>query len=93
MIDLNALDEECPKCKGKGGIENTTWYHDSARHNFKFQILETKDRLNIIKDEATDLPDTSRFFFCRNCNGRGKVLTAKGRRLMEFVRFWMNPNY
>ena len=91
MIDLNALEEQCPKCDGKGGVENTTWYHDLARHNSKFQVIETKDRLNIIEDE--DQPDKSRFFFCRDCHGRGKVLTAKGRRLIEFVRFWMNPNY
>jgi len=93
MIDLNALEEQCPKCKGKGEIENTTWYHNLAMHNSRFQILETKDKSNIIKDETPDQPDEPMLFFCRNGNGRGKILTAKGKRLMEFVRSWMNPNY
>jgi len=93
MIDLNTLEEQCPKCNGKGGVENTIWYQDLARHNYKLQIIETKDRLNIIEEEDTDRTGKSRFFFCRDCHGRGKVLTAKGRRLMEFVRCWMNPNY
>lgn len=81
MIDLNALQEQCPECKGKGGIENTTWYHNWAMRNSKSQILETKEL------------DESVFFFCRNCHGTGKLLTDEGKRLMEFVRFWMNPNY
>jgi len=92
MIDLNALEEQCPKCKGKGGIENTTWYHNWAMRNSKFPILGTKDESNIIK-EAPDQPAKSMLFFCRNCHVRGKILTAEGKRLMEFVRFWMNPNY
>jgi len=93
MIDLNALEEQCPKCKGKGGIENTTWYHNWAIRNSKSQILETKDKLSITKNEAPDQLDESVFFFCRNCHGSGKILTAEGKRIMEFVRFWLNPNY
>jgi len=93
MNDLNALEEQCPKCNGKGGIENTGWYHNLAIHNFRFKVLETKDKSNILKNEAPDQLDESMLFFCRNCNGRGKILTAKGKRLMEFVRFWVNPNY
>lgn len=54
MIDLNALEEQCPECKGKGGIENTTWYHSWAMRNSKSQILETKDELNLIENEAPD---------------------------------------
>ena len=41
MIDLNALEEQCPKCKGKGGIENTTWYHNWAIR--KFQVSDFRD--------------------------------------------------
>jgi RecJ-like exonuclease len=93
MIDLNALEEQCPECKGKGGIENTTWYHSWAMRNSKSQILETKDELNLIENEAPDQLHKSVFFFCRNCHGTGKILTVEGKRLMEFVRFWMNPNY
>jgi len=92
MIDLNVLEEQCPKCNGEGGVENTTWYHNWAMRNSKLQILKTKDEINIIK-EAPDQPDESVFFFCRNCHGRGKILTDEGKRLMEFVRFWINPNY
>jgi DnaJ-class molecular chaperone len=92
MIDPNALEEQCLKCNGTGGIENTTWYHNWAMRNSKLQILKTKDEINIIK-EAPDQPDESVFFFCRNCHGRGKILTDEGKLLMEFVRFWINPNY
>ena len=93
MIDLNSLEEQCPKCKGKGGIENTTWYHIWAIRNSKSHILDTKEKSSIIENEAQDLPDESVFFFCRNCHGRGKILTAEGKRLIEFVKFWLNPNY
>ena len=93
MIDLNALEEQCPKCSGKGEIANTTWYHNWAMRNSKLQILKTHDKLNEIENGASEQPDESMFFFCRNCHGRGKILTAEGKRLMEFVRFWLNPNY
>jgi len=91
MIELNTLEEQCPKCNGKGGIENTTWYHNFSVNKFRFQVLETEDKSKVIKNEIPD--HESMLFFCRNCNGRGKVLTAEGKRLMEFVRFWLNPNY
>ena len=91
MIDINALEGQCQKCNGKGGVENTTWYHTWVMRN-KVQILKTKDEINIIK-EAPDQSDESVFFFCRNCHGRGKILTDEGKRLMEFVKFWINPNY
>ncbi|KJR46068.1 hypothetical protein UF75_3558 [Desulfosporosinus sp. I2] len=45
MFNLNALDEQCPKCNGKGGIKNATWYHNWSIRNFKFQILMAKDKL------------------------------------------------
>ncbi|KJR44105.1 hypothetical protein UF75_5514 [Desulfosporosinus sp. I2] len=93
MIDVNALEEQCPKCNGKGGIENTTWYHNWAIRNSKLHFLEAKDKLDTIENETPDQPDESVFFFCRNCHGRGKILTDKGKQLMEFVRFWLNPNY
>ena len=93
MIDLNMLEEQCPKCSGKGGIENTTWYHDWTMHNFRSQVLATKNKSNIINNETPDPPCEPMLFFCRNCHGRGKILTDEGKRLMEFVRFWMNPNY
>lgn len=81
MIYLNALEEQCLKCNGTGGIENTMWYHNWAMRNSKLQILKTKDEINIIK-EAPDQPDESVFFFCRNCHGRGKILTDEGKLLI-----------
>lgn len=89
MIDRNVLEEVCPKCNGKGSIEKATWYHNLAPRN----ILETKDKLKLIKtkvlNEAPNQPDNSLFSSCRNCYGRGKILTAEGRRLIEFIKFWI----
>ena len=94
MIDPSGLEEQCPKCNGKGGIENAEWYHNLPICNSRVHILETKkNKSEIVKDETPGQPDEPIFFLCRNCYGRGKVLTAKGKRLVEFVRFWMNPNY
>lgn len=58
--------------------------------NSKSRILETKDKLSIINNAAPDQLDGSVFFFCRNCHGTGEILTDEGKRLLEFVRFWLN---
>ncbi|OLN29265.1 hypothetical protein DSOL_3602 [Desulfosporosinus metallidurans] len=85
-----------PKCCGLGKIENPAWYPIWAtRSDLKdsFQILETKEKLTIAEETAPDQPDEPIFFICKKCHGRGKILTNEGKQLMEFVRFWLNPNY
>ncbi|KJR46731.1 hypothetical protein UF75_2857 [Desulfosporosinus sp. I2] len=57
-----------------------------------FRTLE-EEQITLVERIAPDQPDEPMFFVCRNCHGRGKILTDKGKRLMEFVRFWINPNY
>ncbi|MDP4161150.1 MAG: hypothetical protein Q8911_15555 [Bacillota bacterium] len=91
MLDFSALEEKCPKCNGKGGIENGTWYHNWIMRNSKCHVWDTKDKP---KDQAPqDQPGECMYSFCENCNGRGKILTTEGKRLIEIVRFWMNSNY
>ncbi|GAB6156564.1 hypothetical protein JCM17380_53170 [Desulfosporosinus burensis] len=53
MIDVNALEEQCPKCNGKGGIENTTWYHNWAIRNSKLHFLEAKDKVPSLRGGLT----------------------------------------
>lgn len=45
------------------------------------------------KLESLKTPVEPTFFFCRNYYGRGKVHTTEGKQLIEFIRFWLNPNY
>lgn len=89
MFDLNKLEEQCPKCKGKGKIENTTCFHNRVIQN---SILETMNKLDIIK-EVPDQTVNTELFFCKDCCDRGKILTEEGKRFMQFVRFWQNTNY
>lgn len=93
MIDPNTLEEQCPMCNGKSEIRDSAWYRNWATRNSKSQILDVKDRLKKIRNADPDQPDEAVFLFCRNCHGSGKILTEEGKRLMEFVRFWLNPNY
>ncbi|KJR44531.1 hypothetical protein UF75_5094 [Desulfosporosinus sp. I2] len=56
-----------------------------------FRTLE-EEQITLVEQIAPDQPDEPMFFVCRNCHGRGKILTDEGKRLMEFVRFWLNHN-
>ncbi|EGW37354.1 hypothetical protein [Desulfosporosinus sp. OT] len=91
MIEFDALDEQCPECNGLGRTENPTWFE--YWHKDLFRTLGTQEKLNIVKEAAPDQPDKPIFFICKECHGKGKVLTAEGKRLVEFMRFWLNPNY
>jgi hypothetical protein len=42
MINLNGLEEKCPKCNGKGEVENTTWYNNLPIRNLRFQVLKLR---------------------------------------------------
>lgn len=96
MIDLYTLDKQCPKCSGLGRIENPQWFLfwtklDGLRDSFR--TLGTEDKITKFEKATPDQPTEPMFFICRECHGRGKVLTDEGKQLIEFIRFWMNPNY
>ncbi|EGW39363.1 hypothetical protein [Desulfosporosinus sp. OT] len=91
MIDLDALDERCPKCNGLGRTENPTWFEFWDKDFFR--TLGTQEKLSIVEEMTPDQPDEPIFFICKECHGRGKILTAEGKQLVEFIRFWLNPNY
>jgi len=96
MIDLDVLDKQCPKCCGLGRTENPTWLRFWAMHSGlkdSFRTLETREQITNVEKMAPDQPTESMFFVCRECHGKGKILASEGKRLMEFVRFWINPNY
>ena len=94
MFDINVLEKQCPRCSGLGRIGNPTWLHfwtSEERLIFTPHILETKD--NSINNDMLNQPTEPMFFVCRECNGKGKVLTSEGKQFIEFVRFWTNPNH
>ncbi|WP_407311903.1 hypothetical protein [Desulfosporosinus sp. SB140] len=96
MIDLKVLDKQCPRCSGLGRTENPQWFHfwtklDGLKDSFR--TLETMDQLTTSENATPDQPTEPMFFICKECHGRGKVLTAEGKQLIEFIRFWMIPNY
>lgn len=96
MIDLNALDRKCPKCSGLGRTENPAWLQFWAMHpgpNEWSRDLDAQELRTIAKHEDHNQPVEPMFFICRECHGKGKILTDEGKRLIDFVKFWINPNY
>ncbi|WP_407307007.1 hypothetical protein [Desulfosporosinus sp. SB140] len=96
MIDLNALDRPCPKCSGLGRIDNPAWLPYWDMHNGLKGLSRTVDsqKLKIVDDNAGQgQPLEPMFFICKECHGKGKILTDEGKHLIEFVKFWSNPNY
>ncbi|WP_407312235.1 hypothetical protein [Desulfosporosinus sp. SB140] len=96
MIDLNVLDKQCSRCSGLGRIENPHWFQfwtklEGLKNSFR--ISEIEDRSINFEKITPDQPTEPMSFVCKECHGRGKVLTSEGKQLIEFIRFWMNPNY
>lgn len=89
------FDVQCPKCCGLGRTENPIWLQFWAMHSSlqdSFRILETREQITNVEKMAPDQPTKPMVFVCKVCHGKGKILTSEGKRLMEFVRLWMNPN-
>ncbi|MGC7871984.1 hypothetical protein ACPUYX_10705 [Desulfosporosinus sp. SYSU MS00001] len=90
MIDFYALDKPCPKCSGLGRIENPQWLQFWTKMEpFRTSI----DQLSTLKMITSAEPTEPMFFVCKECHGKGKILTTEGKKLIEFIRFWLNPNY
>lgn len=92
MIDPSIFDKQCPRCSGLGKLENPAWLNfwtNQDRFQYSSQTLEINDFENTTLNQPTE----PMFFVCKKCHGRGKILTAEGKKLIEFVRYWMNPNY
>lgn len=96
MIEIGEFDEACTGCGGRGRIENPIWAKYWAGHEKLkdwFWRLNIEEQLGILKKNLPDQPAEPMFFTCKQCHGRGRVLTEDGEKLIKFVRFWMNPNY
>ena len=91
MVDLNNLDRKCPKCSGLGRMENPAWVKFWTKDWFR--ALDKEALYADSKKEGFRQPSEPMFFICKECHGKGKVLTDEGKRLIEFIRFWINPNY
>ena len=91
MINFDALDKPCPKCNGLGRIENPTW--SEFWYQDLFRTLGVQEKADVEEEAALDQPDEPIFFLCKECHGKGKVLTDEGKRLIDFIKFWLNPNY
>ncbi|WP_041276178.1 hypothetical protein [Desulfosporosinus acidiphilus] len=91
MVDLNNLDKQCPKCSGLGRMENPAWIKFWTKDWFR--ALDTEALYTDSKNKELRQPSEPMFFICKECHGKGKVLTDEGKRLIGFIRFWINPNY
>lgn len=91
MINFAALDKPCPKCNGLGRIENPAW--SEFWHQDLFRATGTQEKLMGTAETVLTQPDEPIFFVCKECHGKGKVLTDEGKHLIDFIRFWLNPNY
>ncbi|KUO71766.1 MAG: hypothetical protein APF81_06655 [Desulfosporosinus sp. BRH_c37] len=88
MIDLDVLDKQCPKCSGLGRTANPAWFPLWAtRSDLKdsFQTLKSKEILNIVDKTTLEELDEPVFYVCKECNGKGKILTDKGKGLLEYL--------
>lgn len=96
MVNVDLLERVCPKCKGSGRIENPIWsefWHTHSNLKNWFRSLDLQDQMTNTEKMFQDQPIEPMFFFCKECSGKGKILTLEGEDLIKFVRFWMNDNY
>ncbi|MHB1653366.1 MAG: hypothetical protein ACYCVD_12930 [Desulfitobacteriaceae bacterium] len=92
MLDISSTETVCPKCNGLGRIENPAWSRFWTTH-YDFRAFDVDEQLTITGKMLPEQPTEPMFYICRECRGRGKILTAEGEKLIKFIRFWINPNY
>jgi hypothetical protein len=84
MIDLDFIEKQCPKCGGLGKTLNPAWYpfwvsRSNLNNSFPDMVL------NMVKNATLEELDEPKFYVCKECNGRGKILTDKVRDLLEYI--------
>lgn len=88
MIDLNEINKQCPKCGGLGKTVNPAWYPVwVTRSDLKdsFQILKSKELLDIVDRTTLEELDEPMYYVCKECNGKGKILTDAVKDLLEYI--------
>lgn len=84
MINLDCFEKQCPKCGGLGKTLNPAWYPVwvSSNHlNNSFPDM----LLCIAKSEVLEELNEPKFYVCKECNGRGRILTDKVKDLLEYI--------
>lgn len=96
MIKIESLEKACPECGGYGRIENPNWsqfWSSNEQLKQSFWSAELAEQWGVSEPSLLEQPHEPICFICKNCHGRGKVLTEDGAKLIEFIHFWINPNY
>jgi hypothetical protein len=82
LIDVDFLEQICPDCHGDGKFTSKAWEeYFSVSSNLANQSI------------TYEKPNEPIFYLCKKCNGRGKILTDEGSKIINFLRNWLNPNY
>ncbi|AFM42471.1 hypothetical protein Desaci_3590 [Desulfosporosinus acidiphilus SJ4] len=86
MINLDALKEQCPECSGLGKTVNPDWYPLWAAHSNcinAFEVLNGHGLVDVKDTTTLEELDEPIFFVCKECKGRGQILTPLGRSIVE----------
>ena len=97
MIDINSLEQICPECLGHGRLTSNLsegYLPTCSSLEEHFRSIELEEHYELAKQAiGHEAPEAPMFYLCKQCHGRGKVLTDEGIGLMKFIRSWLNPNY
>lgn len=84
MLNLDVLDKQCPKCGGLGKTVNPAWYPVWVTRSELNNFFPGKVSNSVEKATLEEL-DEPKFYVCKECNGRGRILADKVKDLLEYI--------
>ena len=85
MINLDVFEKQCPKCGGLGKTVNPAWYPVWVTRSDLNNFFHSTGGLNIVENATLEELDEPKFYICKECNGRGRILTDKVKDLLEYI--------
>ena len=85
MINLDVLEKQCPKCGGLGKTVNPAWYPVWVTRSDLNNSFPGRGVLNIVENATLEELDEPMFYVCKECNGKGRILTDKVKDLLEYI--------